>query len=306
MKSTARIVIALLLLCAAVLSGCQSRDNGKTADVTTPQESASASDRTTEPTPSSDSNSPQPDENGVDLSQWLYSDTVDVKNSEGTYRISAYYHTNEYGESDKFLVAYSREGASDSTVILTIPSIGDYEPSKTKPVLFVQDVTFDGEPDVLMAGIEIGYGGYHFYPLVWDANEKSFVHAAGFATRTGFILDEENRCILWGASRSQIVEHEIFVYNEEEHRFVLRRHLICSPEDSEEGNSNLVVEEYNYEVGETPIKKIVVPSGAMTNEGKTDQTAEYFGADSVWDLDSDRWHSSIPFEEWHQKIREKQ
>ncbi len=105
MKPTARIAIALLLLCAAVLSGCQSRDNGKTADVTTPQESASASDRTTEPTPSSDSNSPQPDENGVDLTQWLYSDTVDVKNSEGTYRISAYYHTNEYGESDKFLIA---------------------------------------------------------------------------------------------------------------------------------------------------------------------------------------------------------
>lgn len=306
MKPTARIVIALLLLCAAVLSGCQANDNGKPADVTTPQESASASDRTTEPTPSSDSNTPQPDENGVDLSQWFYSDTVDVKNSEGTYRISAYYHTNEYGESDKFLVAYSREGTSDSTVILTIPSIGDYEPSKTKPVLFVQDVTFDGEPDVLMAGTEIGYGGYHFYPLVWDASEKSFVHAAGFATGTGFILDEENRCILWGASRSQIVEHEIFVYNEEEHRFVPRRHLICSPEDSEEGNSNLVVEEYNYEVGETPIKKIVVPSDAMTNEGKNDQTAEYFGADSVWNLNSDRWRSSIPFEEWDQKIREKQ
>ena len=41
MKPTARIAIALLLLCGAVLSGCQA-NNGKPADVTTPQSSVTA------------------------------------------------------------------------------------------------------------------------------------------------------------------------------------------------------------------------------------------------------------------------
>ncbi len=50
MKPTARIAVALLLLCGAFLSGCQSNDNGKPADVTTPEESVSSPESTTEPT----------------------------------------------------------------------------------------------------------------------------------------------------------------------------------------------------------------------------------------------------------------
>ena len=53
MKPTARIAVALLLLCGAFLSGCQSNDNGKPADVTTPEQSVT--------TPQENTATPDPD-----------------------------------------------------------------------------------------------------------------------------------------------------------------------------------------------------------------------------------------------------
>lgn len=58
MKHTTRITVTLLLLCGIILSGCQSNDNGKPADVTTPEQSVTAPQESGETAGSEDDTDP--------------------------------------------------------------------------------------------------------------------------------------------------------------------------------------------------------------------------------------------------------
>ena len=100
MKPTARIAVALLLLCGAFLSGCQSNDNGKPADftspeqsVTTPQESTSTSDKITEPNnPVEPEQIPQPPKE--------YRELLALRNKVAQY-------AEQNGEDESILLDYS-------------------------------------------------------------------------------------------------------------------------------------------------------------------------------------------------------
>ena len=58
MRHTTRITVTLLLLCGIILSGCQSNDNGKPADATTPEQSVTAPQESDETAGSQDNTDP--------------------------------------------------------------------------------------------------------------------------------------------------------------------------------------------------------------------------------------------------------
>ena len=280
MKSTARIVIALLLLCAAVLSGCQSRDNGKPADVTTPEQSVT--------TPQENTATPDPD------SPWTLSDKSDIRIGDKTYCATSYYQASIGTEPlRKIVIAPSDSPESKTEIQLGAPQ------GTIEPLLFSADVNFDGFPDLLVLDFTSAYGD-NYTAIVWDKEEQNFVRTYGFEKITNFTLVDNGEYILGKRGGDMSEHYSISVYNAVDHAFVRTNYLrFTFPYDGEE---NISVFEEHVMGCKVQTDDFTVPDDDAFRENPKIQP--YYEAGSTWDLNAERWNASQEQDQWHERAEQ--
>ncbi len=157
----------------------------------------------------------------------------------------------------------------------------------TKEPLYLVDVTFDGNLDILIPYQRPASAAY-FQAYVWQGSEGKFVYAPQFENLPNFIIDTENKHILSTHTASQITSYSINYYDVEVKDF-RPSHAIYWEPDASENKIHFVEQQYKNGTAVTVKDCLVEKTGNMDLNKADPQIAEYFASDSFWDLDSQKW-----------------
>ena len=157
----------------------------------------------------------------------------------------------------------------------------------TEDLLYLVDVTFDGNLDILIPYQRPASAAY-FQAYVWWESENQFVYAPQFENLPNFIIDKENNRILSTHTAGQTTSYSISYYDAETKDFRPSHSIYWEPDAS---NHKMHFVEQQYKNGDTiTVKDCLVAKISGIDMNKSDpQVAEYFASNSFWDLDNGKW-----------------
>lgn len=157
---------------------------------------------------------------------------------------------------------------------------------------FEIDISFDGEPDLLIAQ-EPAASGVWFAAYVWDAAESCYRYVDDW-TLANFVLDTENQRILSYNAGDMHTFYSISYWDAQTCELV-REHSLSWGWRATEENGQLVetVEFAEYENGADLVAEYTLTEWEDVYAlDKTDpRFAPYFAEGSLWDLDNEKWRN---------------
>lgn len=229
---------------------------------------------------------------------------MDEETSAQTFQISdslpTYSYTVILTEDKQQIEQLTLKEAGSDTVVKTI-DLQKNEMFAKAPVYF-QDVTFDGNTDILVPHASSAYA-HSFYCFVWDAESQRFVEAPAYADMSNPVAHTETGQVLTHQSGGQISSYGIYRFDTEKHDFARTHSLSFEPAEladhhpaDTEGLCHLVECSYESDGTEKTVQDIYV-KGEMYALDTTDPlAAPYFADDGVWELNSDQWNFAFSSE----------
>ncbi len=155
---------------------------------------------------------------------------------------------------------------------------------------FEMDVTFDGQPDLLIEKKPTPPTGLWFDTYVWVEEENSYCHAEGWDL-ANFAVDQENKRILSHDSGDMRVFHTISYWDAETRQPVVEHQLLWGWRATDETQSQ--VEFWEYKNGDELVASYTVPAEewgyVYTLNQEDPRFAPYFEPGSLWDLNGEKW-----------------
>ena len=155
---------------------------------------------------------------------------------------------------------------------------------------FEMDVTFDGQPDLLIEKKPTPPTGLWFDTYVWVEEENSYCHAEGWDL-ANFAVDQENKRILSHDSGDMRVFHTISYWDAETRQPVVEHQLLWGWRATDETQSE--VEFWEYKNGDELVASYTVPAEewgyVYTLNQEDSRFAPYFEPGSLWDLNGEKW-----------------
>ena len=161
----------------------------------------------------------------------------------------------------------------------------------TKEPLYVLDITFDGNLDILVPR-EQPASAVYFQAYIWNEKENQFIYAPTFENLPNIALDRENKLVLSSRTASKITSYGMSYYDTTEKDFIGKYSLYMEPTEDEQ-LLHFVEEEFKN--GER--KTIAEDTIAVDNPYIPDETnpaiSHYYEKGSLWDLNSEKWEAYI-------------
>ena len=161
--------------------------------------------------------------------------------------------------------------------------------------LYLIDVNFDGEEDIVVQNGRYGAQGLALYSC-YLGNNKTYERCESFEGISNATVDAKNKMIL-GTIRNSATSHSYFVYKFKNGAFQLERDLTIAAElkdeelrvENPEGNENYIIR-YTIKDGNGNVLE------EFTSEEKGDAYIEskIYGSDSYWQLNDSRWNCITP------------
>ena len=162
----------------------------------------------------------------------------------------------------------------------------------TKDPLYLADVTFDGNDDILVPFSRPASGAF-FQAYVWNAETGRYEHAPSFENLPNVAADAETGMLLSHRTADKITAYSMYQYRVEKNDFIPGHSLHWEPQ--EDGRTLCVTQtDYAADGIEEQTSRFSVSAVSIIDVDKTDaRMAPYFSDGSLWDLDGDRWNSTV-------------
>lgn len=159
----------------------------------------------------------------------------------------------------------------------------------TKEPLYVLDVTFDGNLDILVPS-QRPTSAVYFQAYVWNEKESQFVYAPTFENLANIALNAENKLVLSRHTGSKITSYSMSYYDTTKNDFIVKNSLYMEPTENDQ-----LLHFVEDELQNNERKIIAEDTIAIDNPYNPDETnsaiSHYYEKGSFWDLDSEKWNS---------------
>ena len=161
----------------------------------------------------------------------------------------------------------------------------------TEDPLYVMDITFDGNLDILVPSQRPASAVY-FQGYVWNAKENRFIYAPTFEGLSNVALDTENKLVLSHSSASRITSFGVNYYDIAKNDFTFENFLYI---ESTENNQSLHFVEEELQNGEwkTVAENFIAGDDPYSPDETNPAISHYYEKGSFWDLNSEKWESYI-------------
>lgn len=209
--------------------------------------------------------------------------TFRVNDSFPEYNATITYNLKNSRLAETLIIVEKESGAPIQKI--TLPENDCF----TKEPLYLLDITFDGNLDILVPA-ENPASAVYFQAYVWNEKECQFIYAPTFENLSNIALDIENKLILSSRSASRITYYNMSYYDMIKNDFIIKNSFYMEPTEDEQSLHFVEKELQNAE-----LKIIIEDTIAVDNPYSPDETnpsiSHYFKTNSFWDLNSLKWKS---------------
>ncbi len=212
---------------------------------------------------------------------------IDAQNNEASFSAS----NTAYPQLKISVTLDAQKQAATSVTVWdesTNQKIQDWELGEneifTNRAVFLVDVTFDGEQDLLIPQSRPASAAY-FSAYVWDTATKQFVYAPTFETLPNVALDADKKAVLASRSADKITSYSISTFDKNTNDFKMQRSLAFYP-----NGENMIYEEKHLKNGTMQtVAEFTKPIHNDDYYAMDPELAEYYGNHTEWKLYSARW-----------------